>query len=83
MERHIEEYDIQEHLKRQQYEELPSGASRVAELVSNEVLKPGQGGWLDEHALSGVSALTGKVIRAGRVHVKPRSQLFEWRARAG
>ena len=64
-------------MKRQKYEEQPSGASRVAQLILNEVFNPGQGEWLDEHALSGVSALTGKVIRAGRVHTKPRSQLFE------
>ena len=80
VERHIEEYDIPESLKRQKYEESPSGASRVAQLVLNEIFNPGQGEWLDPHALSGVSALTGKVVRAGRVHEQPRKNLYDCRS---
>ena len=77
VERHIEEYDIPDSLKRQKYEEHPSGASRVAQLVLSEIFNPGQGEWLDQHALSGVSALTGKVVRAGRVHTQPRTTFYE------
>ena len=46
-------------------------------MVLNEIFNPGQGEWLDQHALSGVSALTGKVVRAGRVHVQPRTTFYE------
>ena len=53
-ERHIDKYDIQKTLTRQKNEVLPSGASRVAQLVLNAVFNPGQGKWLDEHALVGV-----------------------------
>ena len=56
-----------------------TGASQVAQLVLNEVLNPGQGEWLDTHALRKVSALTGKIIRAGRVHTQAREVLFAHR----
>ena len=76
VERHIAEYDIPDNLKRQKYEEKPSGSSRVAQLVLNEIFNPEQGEWFDQNALDGVSALTGKVVRAGRVHSTPRTTLF-------
>ena len=63
--------------KRQKYEDQRTGAPKVAQFVLNEVPTSGQEGWLDPHALSGMSALTGKVVKGGRIHRQRRRSLFE------
>ena len=69
--------DYPETPKRQKYEDRRTGASRVAQFVLNEVQTPGQGELLYTHALCGMSALTGKVVRGGRVHTQGRRSLFD------
>ena len=63
--------------KRQKYEDQRIGASKIAQFFLNEVLTPGREEWLDTHALRGVSALTGKVVRGGRMHSRGRRSLFD------
>ena len=63
--------------KRQKYEDQRTGAPKVAQFVLNEILTSGPEGWLDPHALSGMSALTGKVVRGGRAHRQRRRSLFD------
>ena len=44
----------------------------------NDILTSGPEGWLDPHVLSGMSALTGKVVGGGRVHRQRRRSLFDY-----
>ena len=64
-------------LKRQTYEHQPFVSGQVAQMVSNERQHPGQGVWLGEHAPRGMSALTNKLGRGGRVHGRPRRRHFD------